>query len=87
MGEPEKPFMTALSNAFRDANGDFNVAEGAAALGALAGIGVPVHDYLAHGTHLDVVAYGSGLGLIIAALGAAQRLRGDPERDRDRRPQ
>jgi hypothetical protein len=73
---------TPLVNAFKDPNGDFNVAEGIAALGALSNIGVPLHNYIAHGVAPDLIASGTALGLIITAVAAARRF--DPVRDRDR---
>jgi hypothetical protein len=71
-------------NAFKDAKGDWNMAECA---------GVPTA-VLACCTWLwkawqapgvpDLMAFGLGLGAVITALGAAQRLRGDADIDRDR---
>ena len=60
-----------------DADGDVNLAELIAAIGASGGIFLPIHAYFAHGTPFDLQAYGLGLAAIVGALGAAQRLRGD----------
>ena len=74
----------SLANAFKDAKGDWSLAECA---------GVPAA-MLACGTWLwkawqatgvpDLQAFGIGLGAVIAALGAAQRLRGDVDLDKMR---
>ena len=72
------------TNAFKDSKGDWNLAECLAFPAGAAGVVTSIADFWLHGTHLDLQSYGLGIGAIIAALGAAQRLRGDPELDRQR---
>ena len=73
-----------IRKAFEDAQGDLNLAECVGFPAAVAGIGASLYDVLVRGSHLDLQSYGLGIGAIIAAVGAAQRLRGDPEIDRSR---
>lgn len=61
-----------------DADGDVNIAELIAAVGGAGGVFVPIwHSF--HGAPFDIQSYGIGLGAIVGALGAAQRMRGDAE--------
>ena len=48
-----------------------------ALIGALAGLGMSCHAYFIRNVPFDLQSFGIGLGAIVGALGAAQRLRGD----------
>lgn len=74
----------SFSNAFKDAKGDWNMAECAGVPAALAAICVWLWKAIHHAEVPDLQGFGLGLGAVIAALGAAQRLRGDADIDRDR---
>lgn len=73
----------SLANAFRDARGDFNLAECVGAPAAVLGVATSLYHGLWLHEPFDLQSYGLGIGAVIAALGAAQRLRGDADIDRD----
>lgn len=64
---------------FQDAEGDWNAAEICAVPAAVAGVGTYLWQCW-HGTAFDFQNFGTGLGLLVTAIGAAQRLRGDADR-------
>jgi hypothetical protein len=72
--------------AFQDARGDWNMAECAGVPAAVMAIGTWLWKAWQATGVPDIQAFGLGLGAVIAALGAAQRLRGDPEIDREHHP-
>lgn len=72
------------SNAFKDAKGDWNMAECAGVPATVGAIGMWMWKAWHHPEVPDLQGFGLGLGAVIAALGAAQRLRGDADIDRDR---
>ena len=72
--------------AFQDARGDWNLAECVGAPAAVLGITTSLYHGLWLHEPFDLQAYGIGIGAVIAALGAAQKLRGDPELDREHHP-
>jgi hypothetical protein len=76
--------VMSWSNAFKDAKGDWNLAECVGAPAAVLGVITALYHGLWLHEPFDLQAYGLGIGGLIAALGAAQRLRGDPDIDRDR---
>ena len=78
----------SFANAFKDAKGDWSLAECVGAPAAVLGVGASLYHGLWLHEPFDLQSYGLGIGAVIAALGAAQRLRGDPELDREqeRRP-
>jgi len=47
--------------------------------GSLAGLIMTVHQYFVAHVPFDLQGFGVGLGAIVAAMGAAQRLRGDAQ--------
>lgn len=71
------------TNAFKDAKGDWNVAECAGVPGAVAAICMWLWKAAHHPDIPDLQSFGIGLGAVIAAIGAAQRLRGDADIDRE----
>jgi hypothetical protein len=73
----------SFSNAFKDAKGDFNLAECAGVPAAVGAILIWLWKAIHHPEVPDLQGFGVGLGAVIAALGAAQRLRGDADIDRD----
>jgi hypothetical protein len=73
------------SNAFKDAKGDWNIAECTAAPAAAGGILMWLWKTLHHPEIPDLSSFGIGIGSLIAALAAAQRLRGDTDLDKEHR--
>jgi hypothetical protein len=73
----------SFSNAFKDAKGDFNLAECAGVPAAVVAMATWIWKAWHHPEVPDLQGFGVGLGAVIAALGAAQRLRGDADIDRD----
>ena len=65
---------------FQDAEHDLNAAEVIAVPAAVVGVATAVWDCIAHARVFDLQSFGLGLAAIVAALGAAQRLRGDADR-------
>ena len=72
----------SLLNAFKDAKGDWNIAELGAASALAGGVGM----WMWKAAHMpgvpDLSSLGIGVGALIGALAGAQRLRGDVELDR-----
>jgi hypothetical protein len=73
----------SLANAFKDAKGDWNLAECVGMPAAAAAMVLWLWKAAHHPEVPDLQAFGVGLGAVIVALGAAQRLRGDADIDRD----
>ena len=69
--------MKWMTDILTDANGDHAAGNHIAIWGGIAGLGMQLHAYFIHGAAFDLQNFGIGLGTIVAALGAAQRLRGD----------
>lgn len=72
----------SFANAFRDARGDWNLAECAGVPAAMLACATWIWKAWQNPGVPDLQAFGIGLGAVIAALGAAQRLRGDADLDR-----
>lgn len=68
-------------NAFKDAKGDWNMAECAGVPATVGAICMWMWKAWHHPEVPDLQSFGLGLGAVIAALGAAQRLRGDADID------
>jgi phosphoketolase len=69
-------------NAFKDAKGDWNLAEIGAAAALAGGIGMWMWKAAHQSGVPDLSSLGIGVGALIGALAAAQRLRGDTDLDR-----
>jgi len=65
--------------AITDPDGDVNIAEVIAATGGFIAVVMPVIEYFQKGLEFHMQDYGTTLGMIIGALGCAQRLRGDAD--------
>jgi hypothetical protein len=74
----------SLANMFKDAKGDWNLAECVGMPAAAIGVAMWVWKAAHHVEVPDLQSFGLGLGAVITALGAAQRLRGDADIDRDK---
>lgn len=64
-----------IRKTFMDSDGSLSLPELVAAISSGAGVSVALWDCLARGAHFDLQSFGVGVGAIVAALGAAQRLR------------
>jgi hypothetical protein len=73
------------TSAFKDAKGDWNIAECTAAPAAVAGVVMWLWKAAHHPDLPDLSAFGIGVGALITAVAAAQRLRGDVDIDREHR--
>ena len=74
---------TPFLNAFKDANGDFNLAEGIAAAGGSSALVITLHSYFVRGEPFNLLAFAGGLSALIMAVGGAQAARQDRQRLRD----
>jgi hypothetical protein len=74
---------TPFINAFKDANGDFNLAEGIAAVGGISAICIVVHSYFVRHESFSLLAFAGGLSALIMAVAGAQAARQDRQRLRD----
>lgn len=77
--------LERLQATFYDKDGAYCIPELSAAAGGLLAILSTAWDVFYRGHSLDLQAFGIGLGVVIAAMGAAQRIRDgllvkDPER-------
>ncbi len=64
-----------LRKTFTDPDGSYSIPELVATFGALSGLCASLWDCFYRGHTLDLQGFGIGLGSIVAALGAAQRMR------------